>query len=326
MPLWLIIIILGLVEGLTEFIPVSSTGHLIIANELLGFEQRLGSAELSNLFQVVIQLGAIFAIGLLYREKLVRAFWSPVAYMLALTAKRKGGNQHTNGNGTLGAGGLEKEPLLAGDRMLFFNIMLGTFPAALVGLFLDDLIDAYLFSSLTVAIALIVGGFIIFLVEARAPAPTATSTASMTPKQALMVGLAQILALFPGTSRSGATIMGGMCARMSRPVATEFSFLLSFPIMCMASAYKMLKNADLLSPDYLILLAGGIVVAFVSAYIVVRWLIRFVQTHTFRMFAWYRIALGIILLGLHFGGFFDNLHTGSEPETSVPTPVVVEQP
>jgi undecaprenyl-diphosphatase len=312
MPLWIVIVILGLVEGLTEFIPVSSTGHLIIANELLGFEKQLGSAELASVFSVVIQLGAIFAIGILYREKLIRAFWSPVAYALAMLNRRKKGNHPASESG------LDREPLLSGDRMLFLNLMIATIPAALIGFFVDDLIDQYLFNSVTVALALIVGGFIIFFIEARAPRPTATSTASMTPKQALVVGLAQVLSLFPGTSRSGATIMGGLCAKMSRPVAAEFSFLLSFPIMCMASAYKLLKDADLITPDYLIVLGIGCVVAFASAYVVVRWLIRFVQTHSFRPFAWYRIALGIVILALHFSGFFVNLRGTTEAERGRP--------
>lgn len=297
MHLWLIIIILGLVEGLTEFIPVSSTGHLIIANEILGFQEKLGTKELVDIFDVVIQLGAIFAIGLLYREKLVRAFWSPVEYLLAMLRKDK----HVKDPG------LENEPLLAGDRLLFFNLMLGTIPAAVIGLVLHHFVEDHLFNSLTVAIALILGGFAIFLIEKKAPAPTATNTSAIRPWQALAVGFAQVLSLVPGTSRSGATIMGGLCAKLNRQVATEFSFLLSFPIMCMATAFSLLKDVDKITPDYIIVLLLGAGTAFVSAYIVVKWLIRFVQNHSFKPFAWYRIILGIIVLGLHYSGFFKHM-------------------
>lgn len=312
MPFWIIIVILGLVEGLTEFLPISSTGHLIITNELLGFSERLNSKDLANIFEVVIQLGAIFAVGLLYREKLIRAFWSPVVYLQAVLRRKKDGNHHK------GDAELEREPLLAGDRMLFFNIMLGTIPAVIVGFLTKDLIEEYLFNSLTVSITLILGGIAIFIIEARPQRPTATSTASMSPMQALTVGLVQVLSLIPGTSRSGATIMGGLCAKMSRPVATEFSFLLSFPIMCMATAYTLLKDYKLITLNYILILILGTVVAFLSAYVVVKWLIRFVQTHSFRIFAWYRIALGLVVLALHFTGFFQHIKPSAETAPAVP--------
>lgn len=291
---------MGIVEGLTEFIPVSSTGHLILADAFLKFSQHLGSKEKADIFVVCIQLGAIMAIGWIYRKKLIGAFLSPLSMLKSDAAKNRDFNA-----------------MMADDDFaLLFKLGVATVPAAAVGFFFDDIIEAVLFFPVPVAIALIVGGIAILIVEALAPEPRATSTAQMTWQQALVVGLAQILALIPGTSRSGATIMGGLGAGMDRRTATEFSFLLSFPIMVLATAYKLVKNYELVDFDYIAILILGLFVAFVSAYAVVRWLISYVQTHTFAIFAYYRIVIGIIILILVYNGL---MGTGEVP-SSEPMP------
>ena len=264
MPTYFISILLGLVEGLTEFIPVSSTGHLIVADHWLGFHQIVG-ADRAELFEVVIQLGAILAIGFLYRRQL----------MASLVARSP--ESH--------AGKLRNYLIVA------------FLPAAIIGFLVHDAITKYLFSPLTVAISLIVGGIIILVLEKMlGKKPAGRETSEMTLRDAVVVGLAQVLSLIPGVSRSGATIMGGYAGGLTRRAATEFSFLVAFPIMIAASGYELLKYRHLLTEDFMITLAIGFAVAFISAIAVVKWLIRYVQRHDFTIFGIYRIIIGVVIL------------------------------
>ena len=265
--LWLVIIVLGIVEGLTEFIPVSSTGHLIVADALLNFQQLIGSKERDELFLVVIQLGAILAIGTIYREKLVGAATRSFTH-----------------NGP--------------ERRLLISLIIGFVPVAVAGLLFHHKIEQYLFSPFTVACALIVGGILILIIERLPHKVTARRTEQMTYAQAAAVGFAQILSLFPGTSRSAATIMGGLCVGIERPTATEFSFLLSFPVMMAASGFDLFKHRHVLDKSMLCALGLGFIVSFIVALVVVKWLIRYVQRHDFTYFAVYRIVFGLILIGL----------------------------
>ena len=255
-------IILGIVEGLTEFLPVSSTGHLIIVSDLLG-----QNGDKGKVFDIVIQLGAILAVCWEYRARLAKAF-----------------------------AGVASDPV---QQRFAANLFVAFLPAAIVGLALQKVIKFYLFNPVSVAMALIVGGVAIFAIErwyARHGAPRVTNMDDMTWKDALMVGLAQCLSLIPGTSRSGATIMGGMVFGLSRPVATQFSFFLAIPIMFAASGYEMLKNRALLNADDLQSIGIGFAVSFVFALLAVKGLIRYVARHDFNPFAWYRVALGIAVL------------------------------
>lgn len=255
-------LILGLVEGLTEFLPVSSTGHLILVSDWLGLND-----EKDKVFDIVIQLGAILAVVWEYRVRFARAFSG-----------------------------------LASDRVqqrFAANLLVAFLPAALVGLAFQSHIKKYLFNPVSVAIALIVGAFVIFLVErwyGRHGVPRVASVDEMTWKDALKVGLAQCVSLIPGTSRSGATIMGGMLFGLSRQVATEFSFFLAVPIMFAATGYQMVKYRALLTLDDLAPFVVGFAVSFVFALLAVKGLIRYVAHHDFRAFAWYRIALGAAVL------------------------------
>jgi undecaprenyl-diphosphatase len=256
-------LILGVVEGLTEFLPVSSTGHLILVSDLLGLNDEKG-----KVFDIVIQLGAILAVCWEFRARFARAF-----------------------------SGLARDPV---QQRFAVNLFVAFLPAALVGLAFQKQIKAFLFNPVSVAIALIVGAVVIFVVERwyeRHGAPRVSSVDEMTWKDALKVGLAQCFSLIPGTSRSGATIMGGMLFGLSRQVATEFSFFLAVPIMFAATGYQLLKYRSLLSAGDLGPFAVGFVVSFVFALIAVKGLIRYVAHHDFRVFAWYRIALGILVLG-----------------------------
>jgi undecaprenyl-diphosphatase len=255
-------LILGVVEGLTEFLPVSSTGHLIIVSDLLGLNDEKG-----KVFDIVIQLGAILAVCWEYRARFARAF-----------------------------SGLASDPV---QQRFAVNLLVAFLPAAIVGLALQKQIKAFLFNPVSVAMALIVGAIVIFAVErwyARHGAPRVTSVDQMTWKDALKVGLAQCFSLIPGTSRSGATIMGGMLFGLSRQAATEFSFFLAVPIMFAASGYQLVKYRELLTRDDLGMFAVGFVVSFVFALIAVKALIRYVAHHDFKAFAWYRIALGLAVL------------------------------
>ncbi len=260
-------LILGLVEGLTEFLPISSTGHLILVSDLLGTNDEKG-----KVFDIVIQLGAILAICWEYRARFAKAF-----------------------------AGIGSDPV---QQRFATNLFVAFLPAAILGLAFQSAIKAYLFNPVTVAIALIVGAVVIFIVEAwyeRHGRPRVTSVDAMNWKDALKVGLAQCFSLIPGTSRSGATIMGGMVFGLSRQAATEFSFFLAVPIMFAATGYQVVKYRGLFTAEDLAPFAIGFVVSFVSALVAVRALIRFVASHDFRGFAWYRIALGVVVLAYFWG-------------------------
>jgi undecaprenyl-diphosphatase len=255
-------LVLGVVEGLTEFLPVSSTGHLIIVSDLLELNDEKG-----KVFDIVIQLGAILAVCWEYRARFARAF-----------------------------SGLAREPL---QQRFAANLLVAFLPAAIVGLAFQSQIKALLFNPVSVAIALVVGALVIFGVErwyARHGEPRIHAVDEMGWQDALKVGLAQCFSLIPGTSRSGATIIGGMLFGLSRQAATEFSFFLSVPIMFAASGYQLVKYRHLLTAADLGPFAVGFVVSFLAALAAVRGLIRFVATHDFRAFAWYRLALGALVL------------------------------
>jgi undecaprenyl-diphosphatase len=254
--------ILGIVEGLTEFLPVSSTGHLILVSDWLGL-----SGEKDKVFDIVIQLGAILAVVWEYRARFARAF-----------------------------SGIGRDPV---QQRFAANLLVAFLPAAIVGLAFQSQIKAHLFNPVTVAIALIVGALVIFAVERwyeRHGAPRVNAVDEMGWRDALKVGLAQCFSLIPGTSRSGATIMGGMVFGLSRQVATEFSFFLAVPIMFAATGYQVVKYRALFTREDIGPFAVGFVVSFVAALVAVKALIRYVAHHDFRAFAWYRIVLGIAVL------------------------------
>lgn len=259
-------LILGVVEGLTEFLPISSTGHLIIIGSLLDFNDARG-----KVFEIVIQLGAILAVVWEFRAKL----------------------------GVVTRGMLVRDP--AAWRFAT-NVLVAFMPAVVLGLLFHDVIKTYLFNPYTVAIALIVGGLVILWVEKRAFHPKIQAIEEMRWQDALKVGLAQSVAMFPGVSRSGATIMGGMLFGLNRSVATAFSFFLAIPTMFAATVYDLYKNWHLLSVADLPLFAAGFVAAFVSAYLAVAALLKFVSNHTFVGFAWYRIVFGVLVLATAYTG------------------------
>ncbi|WP_334154162.1 undecaprenyl-diphosphate phosphatase [Tepidimonas sp.] len=254
--------LMGVVEGLTEFLPVSSTGHLILAAALL----RL-TGETIKVFEVVIQTGAILAIVGLYWQRLI--------------------------------GTLRELPREAQAQRFTVNVLLGFLPAALAGFWFIGPIKAVLFNAWVVAAGFIVGGLIMLWVEAvqaRQPAARVATVDDLGWRDALAVGLIQCAALVPGVSRSGATIIGGMALGLSRRAATEFSFFLAIPVIFGAAGYDLYKHRDLLAVEDLPLFAVGLVASFVSAWVCVRWLLRYVATHTFVPFAWYRIAFGVLIL------------------------------
>ncbi|MEO8004807.1 MAG: undecaprenyl-diphosphate phosphatase [Betaproteobacteria bacterium] len=259
LPLLVKALILGIVEGITEFLPVSSTGHLILVGELLDFNTDKG-----KLFEIVIQCGAILAVVLEYRAKL----FSVVA-------------------------GLPSDPQA---RRFAMNLFVAFLPIAILGLLFGKAIKEVLFKPVPVAIAFIVGGFIILWAERRKHQVRVESVDDMRWPDALKVGFAQCLALIPGTSRAGATIIGGLFLGLSRRAATEFSFFLAIPVLFAASAYELFKHRHELSADDVGLLAVGLAAAFVSAFVCVRWLLRYIIRHDFTIFAWYRIAFGLIVL------------------------------
>jgi len=252
-------LILGIVEGLTEFLPISSTGHLILAADLMDFR-----GERASVFNLAIQTGAMLAVVWEYRARFFKI-----------------------------------------DPQLYRNLLVAFIPAAILGLALGSLIKSYLFKPVPVALAFIVGGLIILFVEKRKIAFRVESTQAMTWLDALKVGIAQCFALIPGTSRSGATIIGGMLFGLSRKAATEFSFFLAVPTLIAAGAYDLWKNRELFSGADVPLFAVGLVTSFVTAWLVIRWLIRYVATHDFKPFAWYRIAFGLVVLLTAYFGLVD---------------------
>jgi undecaprenyl-diphosphatase len=260
-------VVLGIVEGATEFLPVSSTGHLILVGDWLNF-----TGPLASTFHVVIQLGAILAIVWLYRATLIDV-----------------------------AARVHREP---GPRRFAVNVILGTIPAALVGFLAYDWIMATLFTPVTVAAALIVGGVLILVIESWGPRSRYDRVSDTPATTALAVGIAQVLALIPGTSRSGATIMGAYALGMSRTAATEFSFFLAIPIMLAASALDLSTVWREFTGADVAVFFVGFVVAFLAAVVVVKAFLKFVARHSFRVFAWYRIVLGAVVLAWYgWGGF-----------------------
>ena len=267
--------IMGVVEGLTEFLPISSTGHLILAGALLGFDD-----EKAKVFDIAIQTGAILAVIIVYWEKIKNT-------VIALPTQR-----------------------LA--RRFALNVLIAFFPAVLLGLLFGNAIKAHLFTPTVVASTFIIGGFIILWVEGWGRKPLhdghpddharIVNVESMTPWDALKVGLVQCLAMVPGTSRSGATIIGGMLLGMSRKAATDFSFYLAIPTLIGAGAYSLYKERALLSMADVPMFAVGLLFSFLSAWLCVRWLLRYIATHSFVVFAWYRIAFGIVVLATSYSG------------------------
>ncbi len=252
-------LILGMVEGLTEFLPISSTGHLILAGDLLNFNNERG-----KLFEIVIQLGAILAVCWEYRAKIGQVL------------------------GTMGS-----DPK---SQRLLVNLFIAFLPLAILGLAFGKAIKAHLFQPVPVALAFIVGAFIIIWAERRKHVVRVHSVDDIQWPDALKLGFAQALALIPGTSRSGATIIGGLLFGLSRKAATEFSFFLAIPTLTVATAYQLYKERALLNADDLGMWVVGFVSAFVSAFLCVRWLLRYISSHDFTLFAWYRIAFGIVVL------------------------------
>ncbi|GAB3625379.1 UDP pyrophosphate phosphatase [Pandoraea terrae] len=266
-------IILGIVEGLTEFLPVSSTGHLILAGSLLDFNDEKG-----KIFEIVIQFGAILAVCWEFRAKIVQV-------VVGLGTERKA-------------------------RRFALNVIVACLPAIALGLLFGKKIKAVLFNPIPVALAFIVGGFVILWVErhnrkkAEQGEPARVNAVDdITLADAFKVGCAQCLALIPGTSRSGATIIGGMLFGLERKVATEFSFFLAIPILFGATVYELYKARALLSASDLGLFGIGFVAAFISAFICVRWLLRYIASHDFTVFAWYRIVFGVLVLVTAYSGW-----------------------
>ena len=252
--------IMGLVEGLTEFLPISSTGHLILTGALLGFDD-----EKSKVFDIAIQSGAIFAVVLVYWQK------------ISSTLMDLPSSKHA--------------------QRFALNVLIGFLPAGVIGFFAYKAIKAYLFNPGVVAAAFIVGGFIILWVEKIIkPVPRIQEVDDMSPLDALKVGFVQCLGMVPGTSRSGATIIGGMLLGLSRKAATDFSFFLAIPTLVGASVYSLYKERALLSMADLPLFSVGLVVSFISAWLCIRWLLKFIATHSFVGFAYYRIAFGLVVL------------------------------
>ncbi len=261
-------LVLGVVEGLTEFLPISSTGHLIIAGQLIGW-----GGDKAKVFDIVIQSGAMLAIVWEYRARftsvLVRLPSDPVA------------------------------------RRFVTNLIVAFIPAAVIGLAFNRMIKDYLFYAVPVALAFIVGGLVILAVDRRERPARVATVDDMRWPDALKVGIAQTFALIPGTSRSGATIIGGMLFGLSRRAATEFSFFLAVPTLVAAGAYSLYKDRALFHAADFGPFAVGFVVSFIAAFLCVRWLLRYIVSHDFTAFAWYRIAFGIVVLGTAYAGLVD---------------------
>jgi undecaprenyl-diphosphatase len=258
-------LIMGVVEGLTEFLPVSSTGHLIVAGSLLNWNDEKG-----KLFEIVIQFAAILAVCWLYRQRL----WKVVS---TLPRERQ-------------------------SQRFTLNLVLAFLPAAVLGVIFIGTIKKYLFAPVPVAMAFIIGGVLILWIESRKRIPRITEVDGMAPPDAIWIGFAQALSMIPGTSRSGATIMGGLLRGLSRPAATEFSFFLAIPTIFGATVLELFKARHTIQLDDLAIIGVGSLASFISASFAVRALIRYVSGHNFKVFAWYRIAFGLVILATwHFG-------------------------
>ena len=258
--------ILGVVEGATEFLPISSTGHLILAGDLLDFMTH----EKRNVFDIAIQLGAILAVVWEYRTRFVSTF-----------------------------AGIGRDPIA---NRLIINLAIAFMPLAILGLAFGDTIKTYLFKPIPVATAFIVGAFIILWAEKRQHTVTIETVDDIGPLDALKLGFAQAVALIPGMSRSGSTIIGGLFFGLSRKAAAEFSFFLAVPTLGAASVYSMYKDRALLNTEDIGVWVTGFIFAFFSAMIAVRALIRYVSHHDFTIFAWYRIAFGVIVITTAYTG------------------------
>ncbi|GGJ85301.1 undecaprenyl-diphosphate phosphatase [Pseudomonas matsuisoli] len=260
--------ILGVVEGLTEFLPISSTGHLIVVGDLLEFNGQTATA-----FKIIIQLGAILAVMWEFRERILGVVT-----------------------------GLPTQPQA---QRFTINLLIAFIPAVVLGLLFADLIEHWLFNPITVATALVVGGIVMIWAEKREHSIKAETVDDMTWSLALKVGFAQCLALIPGTSRSGSTIIGGLLFGLSRKAATEFSFFLAMPTMVAATVYSLYKYRDILRLEDLPVFLIGFVTTFIVAMITVRALLKFIANHSYAVFAWYRIAFGILILATWQFGWID---------------------
>ena len=267
-------VVYGVIEGITEWLPISSTGHMILAEQVLKFSF---DEAFMSMFRVVIQLGAILAVLVLYWKKL----WP----FCADNGRDSGFAKHL------------RWPVVR----LWCKIVVACVPAAVLGFLLDDWLDAHLYNSVVVAIMLIVYGAAFILIERRPRVPATTKLNRITYKQALLVGAWQVLAMIPGTSRSGATIVGGLLCGMSRPCASQFTFFLAIPVMAGASGLKVVKylaEGSVFTLAEVLALAVGCVVAFLVSMAAIRFLMGYVKKHTFTAFGWYRIALGLVVLGI----------------------------
>jgi undecaprenyl-diphosphatase len=258
--------VMGVVEGLTEFLPISSTGHLILAGSLLGFDD-----DKAKVFDIAIQTGAILAVIIVYWQKIRST-------LIALPTQQQA-------------------------QRFALNVLIAFLPAVVLGLLFGKAIKANLFTPAVVASTFILGGFVILWAERRTQAVVRIhEVEQMSPMDAIKVGLAQCLAMIPGTSRSGATIIGGMLFGLSRKAATDFSFYLAIPTLIGAGAYSLYKERALLSMGDLPLFAVGLLFSFISAWLCVRWLLKYISTHDFTPFAWYRIVFGIVVLATAWSG------------------------
>lgn len=264
-------VILGVVEGLTEFLPISSTGHLILVSHMLRF-----IGDKPNAFHIFIQLGAILAVVGYYRKRIWRLL------RLAMQKKAASGDPAAI------------QPQQA--RKFIAVILLAFVPAAVIGVLAHKEIEAALFKPMTVAIALVVGGVAILLIEKFRPRPVTTTMEELSCQQALVIGLAQCLALIPGMSRSASTIMGGLVAKLDHAAAAEFSFFLAIPTMFAATFYSLLNSASILSMDDLLVFLTGLIVSLVVAWLVIAAFMSYIQRHSFVVFGWYRIVFGALLV------------------------------
>lgn len=259
-------VILGIVEGITEWLPISSTGHMILVEEFIRLK---ASPEFMEMFRVVIQLGAIMAVVILYFHKL-----NPLAPSKSLRQKKE-------------------------TMSIWYKVIIGMLPAALIGIPLDDWLDAHLYNYQTVAVTLILYGILFIVIENRNKKRGARieNFKELSYKTAFMIGMFQVLSLIPGTSRSGATILGGILLGASRSIAAEYSFFLSIPVMFGASALKLVKFGFAFTTEELMILLVGMVVAFVVSILAIRFLMGYIKRNDFKVFGWYRIVLGILVLG-----------------------------
>ena len=286
---WLKVILLGIVEGITEWLPISSTGHLILVDEFVKLKQ---SAEFMEMFNVVIQLGAILAVVVLYFEKL----WP---FHLKKNAPAKNWFKNPADSGFIGALQNFCNNYCHMDKIvLWFKIVFACIPAMVIGLPLDDWFEEHLHNATVVALMLILYGIFFIIIENYNKKRTAkiTSLEKLSFKDAFLIGMFQVLSLIPGTSRSGATIIGGILIGTSREIAAEFTFFLAIPVMFGASFIKLLKFGLAFTGTELAVLIIGMVVAFAVSIFAIKFLMGYIKKHDFKVFGWYRIVLGIIVL------------------------------